>query len=109
VAAGDGELVLALLSVPDGVLPAARHGDADFADVLGDRVSGHGKYVGLRPDRYALNAFHNVQHMAASSATPSGGTSRKKNRTKSFVPLSGWFCSVCGSIGEGSSRFGLPS
>src|SRR5205823_4349679 len=107
VAASDDELVLALLAVPDGVLAAGRHCYADLADVLRNQVSRHRNRVGLRPDRYALKAFHKVQHIAASSTTPSGGTSRKKNRTKSLVPLSGWLRSVCGSIGEGSSRFGF--
>jgi hypothetical protein len=41
VAAEDGELVLALFAVPDGVFSAEIHGDADFAGVGGDFDGGH--------------------------------------------------------------------
>src|SRR5205809_7719039 len=41
VAAGNGELVLALLAVPDGVLASQSHGHPHLADVLRDRVTGH--------------------------------------------------------------------
>src|SRR5687768_3309594 len=41
VAADDRELVLALLAVPDGVLPARAHRDTHLADVLRDLVRRH--------------------------------------------------------------------
>src|SRR5215211_7961350 len=44
VAADDGELVLALLAVPDGVFAARSHRDANLADVLRDLVSGHDQH-----------------------------------------------------------------
>jgi hypothetical protein len=42
IAAEDGEFVLPLLAVPDGVLPAEIHRDANLAGVGGDFDGGHG-------------------------------------------------------------------
>src|SRR4051794_23279488 len=72
--AGDGELVLSLLAVPDLVGAAEAHGDADFSGVGGDGVLRHigcaatqrGRYFSSprRPGRL-LNTTHGAPGSAA--------------------------------------------